>query len=99
MEIIWLMIGYSVGVLTGVYIFKKINKEIGEREKNPTPSQADRERVLAYLKTREKITSDQVEKLLDVSDSTAQRYMQKMAGEGNVKKHGKTGRNVHYTLN
>lgn len=98
MEIIWLIIGYSAGVLTGVYLGYKIAKEIGEREKHPAPSAQNEAKVLKFVKTNGKITNNDVEELLGVSDSTAQRYLQKMVDENLLKQNGKTGRNVYYSL-
>lgn len=43
-----------------------------------------------------KITNDQVEKLLHVSDSTATRYLDQLEKEGKIRQVGKTGKYIHY---
>lgn len=98
MEIIWLIVGYTAGVLTGVYVGYKIAKEISEREKHPAPGAKDKAKILSFTKTNGKITNNDVEELLGVSDSTAQRYLQKMVDENLLKQNGKTGHNVFYSL-
>jgi len=45
-----------------------------------------------------KITNDEVEKFLHVSDATATRYLNTLEKEGKIKQSGKTGRSAFYTL-
>ena len=45
------------------------------------------------------ITSENVEKLLDVSISTARKYLNELEDENKIKQIGKTGPNVYYILN
>ncbi len=45
------------------------------------------------------LTSHDVEKLLDVSNGTALKYLNELEKEGKVVQVGKTGRDVYYTLN
>jgi len=45
-----------------------------------------------------RITNNDVEKLLGVSDATATRYLDKLEKEGKIWQEGKTGRFVYYTL-
>lgn len=44
------------------------------------------------------ITTENVEKLLDVSGATARKYLNELEGENKIKQIGKTGRDVYYTL-
>ena len=44
------------------------------------------------------ITSENVEKLLDVSGATARKYLNELEEENKIKQIGKTGRGVYYTL-
>ena len=48
---------------------------------------------------KSKITNDEVEKLLHVSDATATRYLDILEKEGKVKQDGKTGHSVFYSKN
>jgi len=49
-----------------------------------------------FLK-QSKITNDEVEKLLHVSDATATRYLSELEKEGKIKQSGKTGKGVSYS--
>jgi len=88
---------YGAGVLTGVYVGYKINVELNDTTSNPTPSESDVRKILDLAKKQEKLTNNDIEKVIGVSDSTAQRYAQKLVQSGELKQHGKTGRNVYYT--
>lgn len=48
------------------------------------------------LNTKGKITNDEVEKLLHVSDATATRYLSLLEREGTIKQFGKIGAGVVY---
>jgi len=54
-------------------------------------------KVMTMFLVQEKITNDQVEKILHVSDSTATRYLAILKKEGKVKQNGRTGKWVYYT--
>jgi predicted HTH transcriptional regulator len=49
-----------------------------------------------FLK-QSKITNDEVEKFLHVSDATATRYLSELEKEGKIKQNGKTGKGVSYS--
>jgi len=55
------------------------------------------ERILQALNTKGKITNDEVEKLLHVSDATATRYLSALEKEGKIQQVGRTGKAVEYT--
>ena len=54
------------------------------------------EKILEALNTKGKITNDEVEKLLHVSDATATRYLSALEKEGKIQQVGKTGKAVSY---
>jgi hypothetical protein len=54
------------------------------------------EKIMAVLNMKSKITNDEIEKLLRVSDATATRYLSALAKEGKIKQVGKTGTGVVY---
>lgn len=54
------------------------------------------EKIMEVVNAKGKITNDQVEKLLHVSDATATRYLTQLEKEGKVKQEGKTGKGVSY---
>lgn len=49
-----------------------------------------------FLRGKDEITNDGVEKLLGVSHATAERYLNDLEKEGLLKQIGKIGRAVHY---
>ena len=55
------------------------------------------EKILEMLNTKEKITNDEVEKLLHVSDATATRYLSELEKQGKIRQVGRTGKAVAYT--
>jgi hypothetical protein len=56
-----------------------------------------RDKIMAALNTKNKITNDEVEKLLHVSDATATRYLSALEKENKIKQVGKTGHGVVYS--
>jgi predicted HTH transcriptional regulator len=56
-----------------------------------------RDKIMQALNTKNKITNDEVEKLLHVSDATATRYLSALEKENKIKQVGKTGKAVEYT--
>ena len=96
--IIFLTIGV-VGIVVGYYLAVqrkiKISGAASERRQ-------EREKNLATLREKfisgkdQRITNDEVEKLLGVSDATATRYLEALEQEGAIEQIGKEGRSVYY---
>lgn len=63
--------------------------QIGKRKKL--------DRIMALFLKQSKITNDDVEKFLHVSDATATRYLSILEKEGKIKQNGKTGHMVSYS--
>jgi hypothetical protein len=55
------------------------------------------DRVMSMFLKQSKITNDEVEKFLHVSDATATRYLSELEKEGKIKQNGKTGKGVSYS--
>lgn len=53
-------------------------------------------KILALFTYQDKITNNDVEKLLNVSDATAKRYLQELERENNIAQQGTDGRGVYY---
>jgi len=53
--------------------------------------------ILTLFAKQTKITNDEVEKFLHVSDATATRYLSILEEEGKIKQSGKTGKAVSYS--
>jgi len=55
------------------------------------------DKIMALFLQHSKITNDEVEKFLHVSDATATRYLSQLEKEGKIKQSGKTGKGVSYS--
>ena len=55
------------------------------------------DRIMTLFLKQSKITNDEVEKFLHVSDATASRYLSQLEKEGKIKQHGKAGAGVSYS--
>lgn len=55
-----------------------------------------RDKIMEALTKKNRITNDEVEKLLHVSDATAARYLSVLAKEGKIMQVGKQGKGVLY---
>ena len=55
------------------------------------------DRVMSLFLKQSKITNDDVEKFLHVSDATATRYLSQLEKENKIKQVGKTGKGVSYS--
>jgi len=74
-------------------------EKIVYRDINKQQKTEGKERILKELQDKDKITNNDVEKLLGVSDATATNYLQELEDEGKIKQIGKTGSGVYYILN
>ncbi|MFA6027244.1 MAG: hypothetical protein WC727_12480 [Ignavibacteriaceae bacterium] len=55
------------------------------------------DKVMAMFLKKSKVTNDEVEKFLHISDATATRYLSQLEKEGKIKQTGKTGHSVFYS--
>ncbi|KKR60953.1 MAG: hypothetical protein UU01_C0031G0013 [Parcubacteria group bacterium GW2011_GWA2_40_37] len=55
------------------------------------------DRIMSLFLQKSKITNDEVEKFLHISDATATRYLSILEKEGKIKQNGKTGHMVSYS--
>lgn len=55
------------------------------------------DKVMTLFLKQSKITNDEVEKFMHVSDATATRYLSQLEKEGKIKQTGKTGKSVFYS--
>ncbi|MBU1179800.1 DUF977 family protein [Patescibacteria group bacterium] len=56
----------------------------------------NKQKILNLLQTQTKITNNDAEKMLKVSNTTAERYLNQLEKEGKIKQIGKTGRYTYY---
>ncbi len=96
--------GVIVGIIIG-YFFKREPKIKTKMEKVKVPiglsetekeKQENLEKIKIYIKTHKKITNNEIEKYLKVSNATAERYLDDLEKEGLLKQIGKTGKYTYY---
>ena len=91
---IWAPIAWAIITLVikrTTELTSKPNQELNEK-------QTRKQKIIEYIKQNQKITNNQVEELLGVSDTTAYRYLEELEREREIVQHGKTGRAVEYRL-
>ncbi len=78
---------------------KNIARELLVKARNAIQSRKRKklDRVLSLFAKQTKITNDEVEKFLHVSDATATRYLSQLEKENIIKQTGKTGKSVFYS--
>ena len=54
------------------------------------------QKMREYIQTKDKISNDDIQALLGVSDATATRYLDELEQEGLIRQVGKVGYQVHY---
>lgn len=83
---------------------KKIKEIVVYQDARQKQREESKGKILKELTLRQtqgkeaKITNNDVEKLLGVSDATATRYLDELEKQGKVRQVGKTGRSVYYQL-
>lgn len=66
-----------------------IEQQAKEKEEN-------KRKILAAFGQGRRVTNDDVQKLLGVSDATATRYLEELEKEGKIKQVGAAGKGVYY---
>ncbi|HJN62906.1 MAG: DUF977 family protein [Candidatus Pacebacteria bacterium] len=84
-----------IGIILGYSLAKRNNTPISEQSKK---KQENKDKVFAFVQKNREIKNSDVERLLGVSDATAERYLNELEKEGKITQHGKIGQNVFYTL-
>ncbi len=102
MNYIILILVAIAGIIIGSYFsfFAKATKDkgVGLILEQSKKKHENKEKILEYLESNEKITNDDVEKLLGVSDATATRYLNELEKEQKIKQIGTVGHAVYYRL-
>lgn len=96
MDYFILVIVGVAGILLGYYLAQR--KDDGLIFMRSKKKAKNKKKILEFLKEKKRVTNNDVEKLLGVSDATATRYMDELEKERKVRQIGATGRAVHYIL-
>ncbi|MCX6756296.1 MAG: hypothetical protein NTX85_03075 [Candidatus Nomurabacteria bacterium] len=88
-------------IATPIVIASSINpiRELLNKARNAIQSRKRKklDRILNMFTNKSKITNDEVEKFLHVSDATATRYLEILEKGNKIKQTGKTGKSVFYS--
>ena len=84
------------GIALGMYIARR-NANAGFIAKQMEQKTENKKKILTFLQTNEKIQNNDVEKLVGVSNATAERYLDELEKEGKLTQYGVIGQGVYYT--
>ncbi len=89
-----------VSVAYSYFAFKKFGGEKTDLIKDKEDKKVENlGKVLEYFTSHQKVSNDDIEKLLGVSDATATNYLSELESRGKISQIGKDGRYVYYTFN
>ena len=92
----FLIIGLG-GIVVGYY-FAVRRKTRDADDKRSVEKEENLRKVREDAAGREEVTNNEIEKLLNISDATATRYLDELEREGVLKQIGRTGRFVRYRI-
>ena len=89
-----------VGVWLGLYLARKRSASgaVGINEERSAQKEERKEAIFAHIQKQSRVTNDEVQKMFDVSDATATRYLQELEEEKRVVQVGAEGQSVYYQL-
>src|SRR3989344_6299575 len=95
MNYLVLIIVALAGIALGIFIARR-NKGglIPEQEARKAEN---KKKILEFIQANGKIQNNDVEKLAEVSNATAERYLDELEKEGKLTQHGVIGQGVFYT--
>jgi len=93
---------FILGIIAGFAIAQIIRKkqtQIGKSAQEQINAKEENKRaIIAYLKQNSEAANNDIEKLLNVSDASATRYLDELEQEGAIEQIGEKGRFVKYRL-
>ncbi|MCR4263757.1 MAG: DUF977 family protein [Candidatus Roizmanbacteria bacterium] len=92
-----LIIVAIVGIALGMYIARR-NANTGFFAKQVEQKAENKQKILEFVQTNGKVQNNDVEKIVGVSNATAERYLNELEKEGKLTQHGEIGQGVYYTL-
>ncbi|MBU1046592.1 DUF977 family protein [Patescibacteria group bacterium] len=104
---ILIIIVLIISIIVWGYFYEK-EKEEQKKSRGSTPTdlipeqskrkQENKQKILEFLRENGRVTNNDVEKLCEVSDNTAERYLDDLEKEGYLIQNGEIGRGVFYIL-
>ena len=98
MNYVILIVAILVGIYIGRYLFKSKSSPISATSDQTRQKEENKAKILEFLQNNERVTNNEVEDLLGVSNATTERYLDELEEEGKIKQVGTVGRNVYYIL-
>lgn len=95
MTVTYLVFAFGVGIIIGLLLKRQGVTRKGREWRVPT--QADTDKIMSLFDSQDNITNNDVQELLDVSDATAERYLDRLEKKGLLTQHGNTGKYTYYT--
>lgn len=92
-----IILGIIIGAVL-VLLFLKRQKSGALNPQQQKQKQENLAKVLELARTKAEIRNDDVEKTLNVSNATAERYLNELEAQGKLEQIGKTGQSVVYRL-
>jgi predicted HTH transcriptional regulator len=85
------------GIALGMYIARR-KANVGFIDKQMEQKAENKQKILAFVQEHGKIQNNDVEKLVGVSNATAERYLDELEKEDKLTQRGTIGQGVFYTL-
>ena len=85
------------GIALGMYLARR-KADDGFIAKQMEQKSENKQKILAFVQEHGKIQNNDVEKLVGVSNATAERYLDELEKERKLTQHGTIGQAVFYTL-
>ena len=84
------------GIALGMYLARR--SKTGFISGQMETKTENKKKIINFVQAHEKIQNNDVEKLVGVSNATAERYLDELEKEGKLTQHGSIGQNVFYTI-
>ena len=96
MNYLILIIVALAGIALGMYIARR-NANAGFIAKQMEQKTENKQKILVFVQEHGKIQNNDAEKLVGVSNATAERYLDELEKENKLTQNGIIGQNVFYT--
>lgn len=90
-----LIIVALAGIALGMYLARRGKSDLISEQAEQKAE--NKKKILEFVQANGKIQNNDVEKLVGVSNATAERYLNELEKEGKLTQHGTIGQNVFYT--
>jgi predicted HTH transcriptional regulator len=95
-QLVVFLMGFATG---GIFVWMVLEKKYFQKgviRKIDDERIENKQKIIDFLKDNDKVTNNDVEDMLSVSNSTAYRYLEELEQENIVRQVGKAGRSVYY---